>query len=147
MEVPVLIGLIALALSAIGLWIGVERFWARRGRPDIRTEPLKRSLKLTGPDADARAVSFRQPLDAARWLVYEVGTDSQHHRWLAVLQGSRRSGRWTDRLSYYPPVSSGSFLLHPDAPEPLRLSFRARLRSYGRIQCKVDVILKGGATR
>ena len=141
MDFPVLIGLIALALSALGLWIGLERFWARHGRPDIRTEPLKRALKLTGPDAEARAVRFRQPLDASRWLVYEVGTDSQQHRWLAVLQGARRSGPWTDTISYHPPVSSASFLLHPAAPAPLRLSFRARLRSYGRILCKVDVIL------
>ena len=143
MEFPVLIGLIALALSAFGLWIGLERFWARHGRPDIRTEPLQRALKLTGLDAEARAVRFRQPSDS-RWLVYEVCTDSREHRWLAVLQGSRRFGPWTDRLSYYPPVSSASFLLHPAAPASLRLSFRARLRSYGRILCKVDVPLNGG---
>ena len=146
MESPVLIGLLALALSALGLWIGLERFWARHGRPDIRTEPVQRALKLTGPDADARAIRFQQPGDA-RWLVYEVSTDSRQHRWLAVLQGSRRSGSWTDRLSYHPPVDSASFLLHPDAPESLRLSFRARLRSYSRILCKVDVLLDRGAPR
>ena len=141
-----LIGLLVLVLSVFGLWIGLERFWARHGRPDIRTEPLKRALKLTGPDADARAVRFHQPGDA-RWLVYEVSTDSRQHRWLAVLQGSRRSGSWTDRLSYHPPIDSASFLLHPDAPDSLRLSFRARLRSYSRILCKVDVLLEGGAAR
>ena len=146
MESPVLIGLLVLALSVFGLWIGLERFWARHGRPDIRTEPLKRALKLTGPDAEARAVRFRQPPDS-RWLVYEVSTDSRQHRWLAVLQGSRRSGSWTDRLSYHPPIDSASFLLHPDAPESLRLSFRARLRSYSRILCKVDVLLEGDAPR
>ena len=146
MESPVLIGLIVLALSAVGLWIGLERFWVRHGRPDIRTEPLKRALKLTGPDAEARAVRFHQPPDA-RWLVYEVRTDSPQHRWLAVLQGSRRSGSWTDRLSYHPPVDSASFLLHPDAPASLRLSFRARLRSYSRILCKVDVPLDRAAPR
>ena len=145
MDFPVLIGLIALALSALGLWIGLERFWARHGRPDIRTEPLKRALKLTGPDAEARAVRFRQPLDS-RWLVYEIGTDSQQDRWLAVLQGARRSGPWTDRISYHPPVSSASFLLHPDAPASLRVSFRARLQSYSRILCKVDVILSSAAS-
>ena len=146
MESPVLIGLLALALSVFGLWIGLERFWARHGRPDIRTEPLQRTLKLTGSDADARAVRFHQPGDA-RWLIYEVSTDSRQHRWLAVLQGSRRSGSWTDRLSYHPPIDSASFLLHPDAPASLRLSFRARLRSYSRILCKVDVLLEGGAAR
>lgn len=146
MESPVLIGLLVLALGVFGLWIGLERFWARHGRPDIRTEPLQRALKLTGPDADARAVRFHQPGDA-RWLVYEVSTDSRQHRWLAVLQGSRRSGSWTDRLSYHPPIDSASFLLHPDAPASLRLSFRARLRSYSRILCKVDVLLEGGAAR
>ena len=146
MESSVLIGLLALALSVFGLWIGLERFWARHGRPDIRTEPLKRALKLIGPDADARAIRFRQPSDA-RWLVYEVSTDSRQHRWLAVLQGARRSGSWTDRLSYHPPVDGASFLLHPDAPESLRLSFRARLQSYSRILCKVDVLLEGGAPR
>ena len=146
MESPVLIGLIALALSAVGLWIGLERFWVRHGRPDIRTEPVKRALKLTGPDAEARAVRFHQPPDA-RWLVYEVCTDSPQHRWLAVLQGSRRSGSWTDRLSYHPPVDSASFLLHPSAPASLRLSFRARLRSYSRILCKVDVPLDRAAPR
>ena len=146
MESPVLIGLLALALSVFGLWIGLERFWVRHGRPDIRTEPLKRALKRTGPDAEARAVRFRQSSDA-RWLVYEVNTDSRQHRWLAVLQGSRRSGPWTDRLSYHPPVDSASFLLHPDAPASLRLSFRARLRSYSRILCKVDVLLNGDAPR
>ena len=146
MESPVLIGLLALALSAIGLWIGLERFWARHGRPDIQTEPLQRALKLTGPDADARAIRFHQP-DDARWLVYEVSTDSPQHRWLAVLQGSRRSGSWTDRLSYHPPVDGASFLLHPDAPASLRLSFRARLQSYSRILCKVDVLLDRSASR
>ena len=146
MESPVLIGLLALALSALGLWIGLERFWARHGRPDIRTEPVQRALKFTGPDADARAVRFQQPGDS-RWLIYEVCTDSRQNRWLAVLQGSRRSGSWTDRLSYHPPVDSASFLLHPDAPESLRLSFRARLRPYNRILCKVDVLLDRGAPR
>ena len=146
MESPVLIGLLALVLGALGLWVGLERFWARHGRPDIRTEPLKRSLKLSGPEADARAVRFRQPSDA-RWLIYEVSTDSRQHRWLAGLQGARRSGSWTDRLSYHPPVDSASFLLHPDAPASLHLSFRARLQSYSRILCKVDVLLEGGATR
>ena len=145
MESPVLIGLIVLVLSAVGLWIGLERFWARHGRPDIRTEPLQRALKLTGPDAAARAIRFRQPGDA-RWLVYEVSTDSRQHRWLAGLQGSRRSGSWTDRLSYHPPVDGASFLLHPDAPASLHLSFRARLQSYSRILCKVDVLLEGDAT-
>ena len=146
MESPVLLGLLVLALGVFGLWIGLERFWARHGRPDIRTEPLQRALKRTGPDADARAVRFRQPGDA-RWLVYEVSTDSHQHRWLAGLQGSRRSGSWTDRLSYHPPIDSASFLLHPDAPASLRLSFRARLRSYSRILCKVDVLLNGDAPR
>lgn len=145
MEFPVLIGLTALAISVIGLWIGLERFWERHGRPDIRTELLKRNLKLTGPDSEALAVSFRQPSDS-RWLVYEVRTDSRQNRWIAVLRGSRRYGPWTDRISYHPPVSNESFLLHPDAPEHLRLSFCARLRSYSRIQCKVGVLLKVGAT-
>ena len=146
MEFPMLLGLLALALSALGLWIGLERFWARHGRPDIRIEPVSRALNLTGLDTAARAVRFRQPSDS-RWLIYEVRTDSRHHRWLAVLHGSRRSGSWTDRLSYHPPVASASFLLHPAASASLRLSFRARLRSYSRILCKVDVLLTGGAPR
>ena len=139
MELSVLIGLV---FGAIILWIRLVRFRERHGQPDIRAETFKHSMKSAPPDSDFEAlqVNFNLPPDSSKWLVCEVRTGSRQSRWIAVLQGDRREGPWTNSIRYDPPVSRESFLLHPDAPKQPRLSFHACLKSNGCITRKVEVI-------
>ncbi len=148
MELSVLIGVIGLAIGAISLWIGLVRFRERHGQPDIRAQTFGRPKKSASPNSDSEAlqVNFHQPTDSSKWLVYEVRTDSRQSRWIAVLQGDRREGSWTNRIRYDPPVNRGSFLLHPDVSKQPRLSFHACLKSHVRIKRKVNIIPTEGIT-
>lgn len=148
MELSVLTGVIGLATGAIILWIRLVRFRERHGLPDIRALTFERPMKSAPPNSDSEAlqVSFHQPPDSSKWLVYEVRTDSRQSRWIAVLQGDRRESPWTNRIRYDPPIKGESFLLHPDAPKQPRLSFHACLESNVRIKRKVSIIPTEGIT-
>ena len=151
MELSVLIGvLIGVIGLAIRFWPSLIHFRERQKLldPDIRAATFKRPTKPAPPNSDSEAlqVNFHLPTDSSKWLVYEVRTDSRQSRWIAKLQNDRRHGPWTNRIPYDPPVSRGSFLLHPDAPKQPSLSFHARLRSDVRIKRKVDVIPTEGLT-
>lgn len=104
------------------------------------------------PDLVGRFVSFYLPTGPARrWLIDEIRITKSHHKWIARAEegqwqqinnfiGYPLSGDWTDRIKYDPPIKSGDFLLHPDAPKHLRFSFRVCLRYRFRVKRWVDVI-------
>ena len=151
MELSVLVGvLIGMMGLAIKFWPSLIHFQERQRLPDpdIRAETFKRSMKPAHPGSDFEAlqVNFHLSFDSSKWLVYEVYTGSRQSRWIAVLQGGRREGPWTNSIRYDPPVISESFLLHPDAPKQPRLSFYTCLRSHVRIRRKVEVIPTEGST-
>ena len=133
-------------------------FWTRHELPDIFAG-VKSNSQPSEPDLVTRHVEFNLELDRMRatsihskWFVDEISITSPRRKWIAVAGGSRTnevgdriysgSGYWTDRIPYHPPVAWGVFLLHPDAPDYLKLSFRLRLKSRHRVKRKVDVMLQ-----
>ena len=97
-------------------------------------------------------IRFYQPKEPSpsKWLIDEIRIVDPPHKWIAragegqwndfgEFIGYSLGGDWTNRIRYDPPVDSGEFLPHPDAPKHLCLSFRVRLRSRLRFKRKVDV--------
>ncbi len=142
-----------LLISAIGGAIaagtGLLLYWSRHGLPNISATALEHTPKAHDSDLVTREVRFRQPTDTSKWLVYEVHISKPRHKWISVLGDpvwndfgeftGYHPGDWADRIRYDPPVADGSFLLHPDAPEHMKFSFRTCLRSRSRIKRKADV--------
>jgi hypothetical protein len=150
-----------LLISALGalltaLFTGLL-FWTRHELPADFAE-VKSNSQPSEPDLVTRHVEFNLEFDRmtatvihSKWVVDEISITYPRHKWIAVAGGSRMNevgeriyscgGYWTDRIPYYPPVAGGVFLLHPDAPDYLKLSFRLRLKSCHRVKRKVDVTL------
>ena len=104
-------------------------------------------------ELESREIQFEQLTNPSVWIVNEVRTSTFGRRWLCKIGepvrnsigmfiGYKLESEWVSRLTFDPPVQDGGFLLHPEAPEKLTLSFTVALRGRPRVRRRVRVFLE-----
>ena len=140
--------------SCIAAFTGLLSFRSRYGLPHIQARLQEHDFVNPNPERKVlrRVVSFNQSDDPPEWLVCEVSISKKRRRkWCSMpgeevrnnwgeFVGCYDNGDWKNRIKYDPPVKSELFLLHPDAPDHLWLSFRTILIAHPRIKRKVRVL-------
>ena len=105
------------------------------------------------PDLLTREIRFEQLTDPSAWVVNEVKTSILGNKWICVMGepvrnkygeflGYKPGGEWGNRITFNPPSLDGCFLLHPEAPSGLILSFRVALRGQPRVLRSIRVFLE-----
>lgn len=150
---PLVPSITAVGVLVTALFTGLL-YRGRHGLPEnIVAQDDRSSSKTSNSDLVHRSVNFYLPTkpSLSNWLIDEIRMAGPRHKWIARagegqwnesggFTGYYLGGDWTDRIRYDPPIRSGVFLIHPDAPKHLRFSFRVRLRYRLRVKRKVDVI-------
>ena len=145
-------------LPALGIEAGEIRPNSKAGSSDWQV--VKPNSKAGSSDWVGRRVDFYLPGKPAqsKWLIDEIRVTKPRRKLIAepgeAMMVADKLGKdihgrmvyspgsdWTNRIRYDPPVTAGKFLIHPDAPEHPRFSFRIRLRYRSRIKRKMDVTL------
>ena len=145
-------------LPALGIESGTRTPSPKAGSSDWKV--VKPDSKAGSSDWVGRRVDFYLPgkPEQSKWLIDEIRIAKPRQKFIAEpgesMMVAKKVGKdihehvvyspgsdWTNRIRYDPPVTSGMFLVHSDAPEYPRFSFHIRLRYRSRIKRKMDVTL------
>ena len=155
LELMISLEIILLVFTAITSLIaavtGVLRLRRHVELPAISAKTVNRSEST---DLLNREIQFKQLTNPSIWVVNEVKTSTFGEKWMCItsdpvwndygefLGYRQESAEWSRCLKFNPPIRDGEFLLHPDAPHELILSFKVALRGQSRIKRKIKVFLE-----
>ena len=142
--------LIAAVSSLVAMATGLLKLRKQVEEPVIVAKTLNLSQS---PELLNRMVEFKQLSDASAWVVDEIRISRLGKKWIGTdgepvrnpygeFVGYEMVSNWERRLTFNPPVRNGSFLLHPEAPKGLTISFRVVLRGQPGVRRRLKVFLE-----